>query len=162
MLYMVIYSGTVQHQVLALFSTGPSSPHESEHWRCKVKDGTALVFPIQEESANPESQRSLKGTKESLLYLVANGAWHEELLVGEMAHPCHVNLIRVVQAFSHTAQVVQCHACVEPLRISSVNLYVFQDTAGRWRGCCTGSRTWYLPGLPTGVPLFASMKFLAM
>ena len=131
MMYMVIYSGTVQHQVLALFSTGPSSPHESEHLRCKVKDGTALVFPIQEESANPESQRSLKGTKESLHHLVSNSARHEELLVGEMAHPCHVNLIRVVQAFSHTAQVVQCHPCVEPLRISSINLYVFQDTAGR-------------------------------
>ena len=98
---------------------------------CKVKYGTALVFPIQEESANPESQRSLKGTKESLLYLVANGAWHEELLVGEMAHPCHVHLLRVVRALPHTAQVVQCHACVEPLRISSVNLYVFQDTAAR-------------------------------
>ena len=157
---MVIYSGTVQHQVLALFSTGPSSPHESEHWRCKVKDGTALVFPIQEESANPESQRSLKGTKESLLHLVSNGAWHEELLMGEMAHPCHVNLLRVFRALPHTAQVVQCHPCVEPLRISSVN--VFQDTVGRCRGCWTGSRTWYLPGLPTGVPLFASMKFLAM
>ena len=159
MLYMAIYSGTFQHQVQPIFSTGPSSPHESEHWRCKVKDGTALVFPIQEESANPESQRSLKGTKESLLYLVANGAWHKELLVGEVAHPCQVNLIRVVQAFSHTAQVVQCHTCVEPLRISLVN---FQNTAARWRGCCTCSCTWYLPGLPTGVPLFASMKFLAM
>ena len=62
----------------------------------------------------------------SVLHLVSNGAWHEELLVGEMAHPCHVNLIRVVQAFSHTAQVVQCHACVEPLRKMAIILLTGQ------------------------------------
>ena len=46
--------------------------------------------------------------------------------MGEVAHPCHVNLIRVVQPFSHTAKVEQCHACVKPLRKMAIILLTGQ------------------------------------
>ena len=51
-----------------------------------------------------------------LTNLVSDGALHEVLLAREFAHPCNIQLHVIFQALPHTSQVVQGHACVEPLK----------------------------------------------